>query len=68
MGTLIRHKFFGKKNCLRSDVFTVMIVVKYGSEAWAIRKREESLDVFYRNCLWNVFGAWVSDRISNSKL
>ena len=31
---------------------TVMTVVKYGSEAWALRKADENLlDVFQRNCL-----------------
>jgi len=36
---------------------TVMTVVKYGSEAWALRKEDENLlDVFQRNCLRIVLG------------
>ena len=48
---------------------TVMTVVQYGSEAWALRKLEENLlDVFQRNCLRIVLGTWLTDRISNSRL
>ena len=33
----------------------VMTVVKYGSEAWALRKADENLlDIFQRTCLWIV--------------
>ena len=40
-----------------------MTVVKYGSEAWVLRKTEEDLpDISQRNCLWIVLG------ISNSRL
>ena len=36
---------------------TVMTVVKYGSEAWVLRKADEYLlDVFKRNCLRIVMG------------
>ena len=46
-----------------------MTVVEYGSEAWALRKVDESLlDVFQRNCLHIVLGTLLTDRISNSKL
>ena len=48
---------------------TVMTVVKYGSEAWALRKADENLlDVFQRNCLRTVLGTGLTDRISNSRL
>ena len=44
-------------------------MVKYGSEAWALRKADEDLlDVFQRNCLWIVLGTWLTDHISNSRL
>ena len=47
---------------------TVMTVVKYGSEAWALRKVDENLlDVFHRNCLRIVLGIQLTDRISNSR-
>ena len=46
-----------------------MTVVKYGSEAWALRKVDENLpDVFQRNCLRIVQGTRLTDRISNSRL
>ena len=46
-----------------------MTVVKYGSEAWALRKADENLlDVFQRNCLRIVLGTRLTDRISNSRL
>ena len=48
---------------------TVLTVVKYGSEAWALRKADEDLlDVLQRNCLRIVLGTQVTDRISNSRL
>ena len=48
---------------------TVMTVVKYGSEAWALRKADENLlDVFQRNCLQIVLGTRLTGRISNSRL
>ena len=48
---------------------TVMTVVKYGSEAWALQKVDEDLlDVFQRNCLWYSLGSRLTDRISNSRL
>ena len=48
---------------------TVMTVVKYGSEAWTLRKADENLlDVFQRNCLRIVLGTRLTDRISNSRL
>jgi len=41
---------------------TVMTVVKYGSEAWALRKADEYLlDVFQRNCLRIFLGTRMSD-------
>ena len=46
-----------------------MTVVKYGSEAWVLRKADENLlDVFQRNCLRIVLGTRLTDRISNSRL
>ena len=46
-----------------------MAVVKYGSEAWALRKADEdSLDIFQRNCLMIFLGTRLTDRISNSRL
>ena len=46
-----------------------MTVVKYGSEAWALRKADENLlDIFQRNCLQIVLGTQLTDRISNSRL
>ena len=46
-----------------------MTLVKYGSEAWALRKADENLlDVFQRNCLRIVLGTRLTDRISNSRL
>ena len=46
-----------------------MTVVKYGSEAWALRKADEDLlDVFLRNCPRIVLGTRLTDRISNSRL
>ena len=48
---------------------TLMTVVKYGSEAWALRKTDEDLlDVFRTNCLRTVLGTRLTDRISNSSL
>ena len=44
-------------------------VVKYGSEAWALRKADEDLlDVFQRNLLQIVLGTRLTDRIPNSRL
>jgi len=46
-----------------------MTVVKYGSEAWVLRKKDEnSLDIFQRNCLRIVLGTRLTDRITNSRL
>jgi hypothetical protein len=48
---------------------TVMTVVKYGSEAWALQKTDEDLlDVFQRNCLKTVLDSHLTDRISNNML
>ena len=48
---------------------TMMTVVKYGSDAWALQKTDENLlDVFQRNCLWIVLGTWLTGHISNSRL
>ena len=47
---------------------TVMTVVKYGSEAWTLRKADEDLlDVFQRDSLRIVLGTWLTDRIPNSR-
>jgi len=47
----------------------VITVVKYRSEAWALRKPvEDLLDVFQRNCLQIILGTWLTDRISNNRL
>ena len=44
-------------------------VVKYGSEAWTLRKADEDLlDVFQRNCLRIVLGTRLTDRFSNNRL
>ena len=46
-----------------------MTVLKYGSEARALRKMEEEcLHVFQRNCLRIALGNQLTDPISNSKL
>ena len=46
-----------------------MTVVKYGSEAWTLRKADENLiDVFQGNCLRIVLGTRLTDRIPNSRL
>jgi hypothetical protein len=46
-----------------------MTVVKYGSEAWTLRKADEDLlDMFQRNCLGIVVGTRLTDRISNNRL
>jgi hypothetical protein len=46
-----------------------MLVVKYGSEAWVLRKVDEALlDVFQRNCQRIVLGTRLTDLISNSRL
>ena len=48
---------------------TGMTVVKYGSEAWALRKTDENLlDVFQRICLRIILGTRLTERISNSRL
>ena len=48
---------------------TVMTVIKYSSEARALRKAGENLlDVFQRNYLRIVLGTRLTDRISNSRL
>ena len=47
---------------------TTMTVVKYGSEAWALQKKDEDLlDVFQRNCLRIRLGARLTDRILKSR-
>ena len=47
----------------------MMTTVKYGSEAWALRKADEDLlDVSQRNCLRIVLGTPLNDCISNSRL
>ena len=46
-----------------------MTVIKYGSEAWALRKSDENLlDVFQRNCLRIILGTRLTDCISISRL
>ena len=46
-----------------------MTAVKYGSEAWTLRKPDEYLqDVLQKNCLRIVLGTQLTDRISNSRL
>ena len=46
-----------------------MTVVKYGSEAWALRKADEDLlDAFQSNCLRIVLCTRMTDCISNSRL
>ena len=45
-----------------------MIVVKYISEAWALRKADANLlDVFQKNCLRIVLGTRLTCRILNSR-
>ena len=54
---------------IRISEVTVMTVIKYGSEAWALRKADEnSLDIFQRNCLRIVLGTKITDPILNSRL
>ena len=44
----------------------VITVIKYGSEAWALRKVDENLlDFFQRNTLLIVIGTRLTDRISD---
>ena len=46
-----------------------MTGVKYGSEAWALRKADEDLlDVFQKNYSRIVLGTQLTDRISNNRL
>ena len=46
-----------------------MTVVKYGSEAWALRKADKNLlDVFQKDCTRVVIDTRLTDRISNSRL
>ena len=46
-----------------------MTVVKYGSEAWALRKADKNrLDVFQKDCTQVVIDTRLTDRISNSRL
>ena len=46
-----------------------MTFVKYGSEAWVLRKVDEDLlDVFQRNWLLIVLGTRLTDRIPNFRL
>ena len=45
---------------------TVMTAVKYGSEAWALRKVDE--DLLHVFCIQIVLGTQLTDRISNSRL
>ena len=48
---------------------TVMAVVKYGSDVWALQKADEYLpDVLQRNWLGIVLGTRLTDRISNCRL
>jgi hypothetical protein len=48
---------------------TVMILIKYDSEALVLRKAaKDSLDVFQKNCPRIVLGTLLTDRISNSWL
>jgi len=48
---------------------TMMTVIKYGSEAWALRKADEDLlDVVQRNCSLIAVGIQLTDCISNSWL
>ena len=47
----------------------MITVIKYGSEAWALRKVVENLlYVFQRNCLRILLGTRQTDRILNSGL
>ena len=46
-----------------------MTVVKYGSEAWPLRKGDDNLlDVFQRNCLRIVLSTRLTNCVSNSRL
>ena len=56
------------QNKIRILEATVMRVVKYGSEAWALRKADDDLlDVFQRHCQQIVLGTRLTDRISKSR-
>ena len=47
----------------------MITVVKYGSEAYALRKTDEDLlHIFQRNHLQTVLGTRLTDHISNSRL
>ena len=66
-GWTIRKTYLRTK--IRIFEATLMTVVKFGSDAWAIGKTEEDLlDVCQKSCLRNGLGSWLSDRISNSRL
>jgi len=44
-------------------------MIKYGFQAWAIRKMEKDLlDVFHRNCQRIALGTRLTDRILSSTL
>ena len=48
---------------------TLLTVVKFGSEAWALRKADEHwLDVCQRNFIRIFLGSRLTDYISNSRL
>lgn len=54
---------------LRIFEATVISVVRYGSETWALRRKEEDiLDVFQRNCLRTILGIRRRDNVSNETL
>ena len=64
-----RNKEITLQTKIRILKATVMTVVKYGLDAWALRKVDEDfLDVFQRNCLRTFLGTRLTDRISNSSL
>jgi len=59
-----KNRKISLKTKIRISEATVMTVVKYGSEAWALQKADENLlDVFQRNCLRIVLGTQLTDRI-----
>ena len=69
----LKQLWNNRKICLRTKIRifedTVMTAVKYGSEAWALRRASEDLlDIVQRHCLMIVLDTRLTDRILNSEL
>ena len=70
----LRHAFF-RQRCIRlqvrMQVYHCMVtsVLLYGCEAWALSAVQlERLEVFHRQCLRQIVGWRLSDRMSNEQL